>query len=64
MTTNYTIKTIEEDATQGKFVFEPLQYRLGRPIGNALRRVLMSSVPGSAICNLQIDGVYHEFTGI
>lgn len=64
MTTNYTIKTIEEDATQGKFVFEPLQYRLGRPIGNALRRVLMSSVPGAAICNLQIDGVYHEFTGI
>lgn len=64
MTTNYTIKTIEENETQGKFVFEPLQYRLGRPFGNALRRVLISSVPGAAICDLQIDGIYHEFTGI
>lgn len=64
MTTNYTIKTIEENETVGKFVFEPLKYRFGRPFGNALRRVLISSVPGAAICNLQIDGVYHEFTGI
>lgn len=64
MTANYTIRTIEETETQGKFVFEPLQYRSGRPLGNALRRVLLSSVPGAAICSLQVDGIYHEFTGI
>lgn len=64
MTTNYTIKTIEENETQGTFVFEPIKYRLGRPLGNALRRVLMSSVPGGAIYSIRIDGIYHEFTGI
>lgn len=64
MTTNYTIQTIQENDTKGEFVFEPIQYQFGRPLGNALRRVLISSVPGGAIFNLQIDGIYHEFTGI
>ncbi len=64
MTTNYTIKKIEENATEGKFVFEPLKYRFGTPLGNAIRRVLLSSVPGGAINSIKIDGVYHEFTGI
>lgn len=64
MTKNYTIKTIEETNTLGKFVFEPLEYRLGTTLGNALRRVLLSSVPGGAVYCIRIDGVYHEFTGI
>lgn len=62
--TNYIIETLDETATQGTFVFKPVEQRLGRPLGNALRRVLLSSVPGAAIHNLKIDGIYHEFTGI
>ena len=64
MTENYTIKTIEETNTHGTFVLEPLQYRLGTPLGNALRRVLISSIPGGAVYCIRIDGIYHEFTGI
>jgi len=64
VTVNYTIKTIKESETSGEFVFGPLQNRIGRPLGNALRRVLLSSVPGGSICSIHIDGIYHEFTGI
>lgn len=61
---NYNIKTIEENATQGRFEFGPLPVGAGRAIGNALRRVLLSSVPGASLRSIQIEGVYHEFTGI
>ena len=62
--TDYAIKTIEETNTNGKFLFEPLSPRFGTTMGNALRRVLLSSIPGAAVYNIRIDGVYHEFTGI
>lgn len=61
---SYTIQTIEESKTQGKFVFTPLQNRFGTTMGNALRRVLLSSLPGGSVFSIRIDGIYHEFTGI
>lgn len=64
MNVNFTINTLEESNTLGKFEFQPVDYRLGVTLGNALRRVLLSSVPGGAIFSIRIDGVYHEFTGI
>lgn len=61
---SYTIKTVEETNTYGKFIFSPLECRFGTTMGNALRRVLLSSIPGGAVYSLRIDGVYHEFTGV
>ena len=52
------------DNTYGRFVIEPLEGGFGNTLGNALRRVLLSSLPGAAITNIQIDGVMHEFTTI
>ncbi len=48
----------------GKFVLEPLERGFGTTIGNALRRVMLSSLPGSAITSVKIDGVMHEFQKI
>ena len=48
--------------TYGKFIIEPLQRGFGTTLGNALRRVLLSSIPGAAIIAVRIDGVAHEFS--
>ena len=45
-------------------MFEPLERGFGTTIGNALRRVLLSSLPGAAVFSIKVDGVYHEFTSI
>lgn len=60
------IKTVEisEDEKFGKFVVEPLERGYGTTLGNSLRRVLLSSLPGAAINSIQIDGVLHEFSTI
>ena len=60
------IECIEQSAdnTYGRFVIEPLESGFGNTLGNALRRVLLSSLPGAAITNIQIEGVMHEFTSI
>lgn len=50
--------------TYGKFVFEPLERGFGTTIGNSLRRILLSSLPGSAITTVKLDGVEHEFSTI
>ena len=57
------IRTIEisDDAKYGKIVVEPLERGYGTTLGNSLRRILLSSLPGSAITNIQIEGVLHEF---
>jgi len=55
---------ISEDEKFGKFVVEPLERGYGTTLGNSLRRILLSSLPGAAITNIQIDGVLHEFTAI
>lgn len=53
-----------EDGTYGKFVVEPLERGYGITLGNALRRILLSSLPGIAPNAVKIDGVLHEFTAI
>ncbi len=58
------IDTLAEDDVYGKFVVEPLERGLGVTLGNALRRVLLSSIPGAAITSVKIDGVLHEFSTI
>ena len=60
------IETIEisEDAKFGKFVVEPLERGYGTTLGNSLRRILLSSLPGSAVTDIQMDGVLHEFSTI
>ncbi|WP_028273292.1 DNA-directed RNA polymerase subunit alpha [Atopococcus tabaci] len=55
---------ISEDAKYGKFVVEPLERGYGTTLGNSLRRILLSSLPGAAVTSIQIDGVLHEFTAI
>lgn len=52
------------DGSYGKFVVEPLERGYGITLGNALRRVLLSSLPGVAVTSIKIDGVQHEFTTI
>lgn len=60
----FEVKEYVESEHYGKFVFEPLERGFGTTIGNALRRVLFSSLPGAAVFAIKMDGVYHEFTAI
>jgi DNA-directed RNA polymerase subunit alpha len=53
---------ISEDNSYGKFVIEPLQRGYGITLGNSLRRILLSSLPGVAVNSIKIDGVLHEFS--
>lgn len=55
---------IEEDANYGKFVVEPLERGYGTTLGNSLRRILISSLPGAAVTSVKIDGILHEFSTI
>ena len=61
---NYKITDYVEKNNYGRFVLEPLERGFGATIGNALRRVMLSSLPGSAITSAKIDGVLHEFQTI
>ena len=56
--------TIHDDGTYGKFVVEPLERGYGTTLGNSLRRILLSSLPGAAVTSVHIDGVLHEFSTI
>ena len=58
------IHNIEEDVRYGKFVVEPLERGYGTTLGNSLRRILLSSLPGAAVNTVQIDGVVHEFSTV
>jgi DNA-directed RNA polymerase subunit alpha len=58
------IECLESDDKYGKFVVEPLERGFGTTMGNSLRRVLLSSLPGVAVTSIKIDGVQHEFTTI
>ena len=55
---------ITPDGTYGKFIVEPLERGYGTTLGNSLRRVLLSSLPGYAIISVKIDGILHEFSTI
>ena len=61
---NYKITDYVESNFYGKFEIEPLERGFGTTLGNALRRVMLSSLPGSAISSVKIDGVLHEFQTI
>ena len=54
----------EHEETYGKFVIEPLERGYGTTLGNSLRRILLSSLPGSAVTSVKIDGIMHEFSTI
>lgn len=62
--TMFQIDTLEENQTTGSFRMSPLPDHFGITLGNALRRVLLSAVPGGAVFAIRIEGVFHEFTGI
>ncbi|MBQ7128904.1 MAG: DNA-directed RNA polymerase subunit alpha, partial [Clostridia bacterium] len=53
---------LAEDGSYGRFSIEPLERGFGITLGNSLRRVLLSSLPGVAVTSIKIDGVVHEFS--
>jgi DNA-directed RNA polymerase subunit alpha len=55
---------MSEDYTFGKFIVEPLERGYGTTLGNSLRRILLSSLPGVAVTSIKIDGVLHEFSTV
>ena len=57
-------KEIDENGHYGKFVVEPLERGYGTTLGNCMRRILLSSLPGAAITSVKIDGILHEFSTI
>ena len=61
---NIKIADISEDKKYGRFVVEPLERGYGTTLGNSLRRIMLSSLPGAAISQIKIDGVLHEFSSI
>ncbi len=61
---SFKIEQYEETENYGKFIIEPLERGFGTTLGNALRRVMVSSLPGAAVYSVAIEGVFHEFTTI
>lgn len=59
---NFTIKPEVDTADYGKFVIEPLDPGYGHTLGNSIRRVLLTSLPGAAVTSVRIDGVKHQFS--
>ena len=58
------IAEISEDNKYGRFVVEPLERGYGTTLGNSLRRIMLSSLPGAAVSAVKIKGVLHEFSSI
>ncbi|MBR4831644.1 MAG: DNA-directed RNA polymerase subunit alpha [Butyrivibrio sp.] len=63
-TPSLEIAEISEDKKYGRFVVEPLERGYGITLGNSLRRIMLSSLPGAAVSSIKIPGVVHEFCGI
>lgn len=61
---NIEVAEISEDGKYGKFVVEPLERGYGITLGNSLRRIMLSSLPGAAVSQVKIEGVLHEFSSI
>ena len=61
---NIEVAEISEDKKYGKFVVEPLERGYGITLGNSLRRIMLSSLPGAAVSQVKIEGVLHEFRSI
>ena len=58
------IAEMSDDKRFGRFVVEPLERGYGTTLGNSLRRIMLSSLPGAAVSQVKIDGVVHEFSSI
>lgn len=58
------IVEVNDDNTYGKFTVEPLERGYGTTLGNSLRRIMLSSLPGAAVTSVKIDGVLHEFSTV
>lgn len=61
---NIEVSEISEDRKYGKFVVEPLERGYGITLGNSLRRIMLSSLPGAAVSQVKIEGVLHEFSSV
>ncbi|NLN80856.1 MAG: DNA-directed RNA polymerase subunit alpha, partial [Erysipelotrichia bacterium] len=61
---NFKVNLIDENTHYGKFVVEPLERGFGLTLGNALRRVLLSSLPGASVFAVEIEGARHEFSAL
>lgn len=61
---NIEVAEISEDKKYGRFVIEPLERGYGITLGNSLRRIMLSSLPGAAVSQVKIEGVLHEFSSI
>ncbi|MDR1781910.1 MAG: DNA-directed RNA polymerase subunit alpha [Bacilli bacterium] len=61
---NFTIDEYNSDTNYARFVIEPLERGFGTTLGNALRRVLLSSLPGASVYGIYIEGVHHEFSTV
>ena len=61
---NIVTADLSEDGKSGTFIVEPLERSFGTTLGNSLRRVLLSSLPGVAVVCIKIDGVLHEISTI
>ena len=61
---NIKVAEISEDKKYGRFVVEPLERGYGTTLGNSLRRIMLSSLPGTAVSHIKVDGVVHEFSAI
>ena len=57
---NITTAMLSDDGAEGEFVVEPLERGYGTTLGNSLRRILLSSLPGYAATSIKIDGVIHD----
>ena len=57
-------KTNNDGSLYGKFLIEPFDRGFGATVGNSLRRILLSSIPGSAVVGVRIEGVTHEFSSV
>ena len=60
----FEITEISDDKKYGRFVVEPLERGYGTTLGNSLRRIMLSSLPGAAVSQVKIEGVLHEFSSI
>ena len=61
---NIEVAEISDDKKYGRFVVEPLERGYGKTLGNSLRRIMLSSLPGTAVSQVKLDGVVHEFSSI
>lgn len=62
--TNFKVEALNESEHYGRFTIEPLERGFGTTIGNALRRVLLSSLPGGAVYSIKVEGAQHEFSSL